>query len=480
MTQASVQSQSQRFSLSRRQRLGVEMLGKSIPALREELYRLMDDNPCIEDIGQSIEEAKISDGERESERMEKERIDDWPDDDDYGESEYSADADAVERRRKFLESRTAEETLQEHLMKQIAVSDIDDATRPLAELLVGELDGNGYFAGSMPDLVMVTGESEEKILSTLAEIATLDPPGCASRTLSECLMAQRDKLVGVPGGRTAMRIIEKGLLEAVAAGDMKAIEKTLSVGSDECALAIKALRTLEPRPGRAYLSQGKGVEYINPEVHAVKSGDRWIATVDDRSLPEIRISKRYLAMLKDPSVDAEAKKYIRERISAAELVSDAIAHRRDTVQNIAQAIFDAQSGFFEGGLKALKPMSMSEIAAKTGFHETTVSRTVRDKYAATPKGTVELRRFFTGGFATADGGSVTRDAVGDAIREIVGGENPLNPLSDEAISKLLAAKGVEVARRTVAKYRGLLGIPSTAERRKKTESKEEKQCQEKE
>ena len=198
----------------------------------------------------------------------------------------------------------------------------------------------------------------------------------------------------------------------------------------------------------------------------MKSDGRWIATVDERSLPEIRVSRRYLDMLKDPSVDAETKKYIRERIAAAKLVSDAVSRRQETVKSIAQAIFDAQSGFFEGGLKALKPMSMAEIAAKTGFHETTVSRTVRDKYASTPKGTVELRRFFTGGFNTAGGESVTRDAVGDAIKEIIEGEDAKSPLSDDAVRKILAARGVEIARRTVAKYRGMLGIPSTAERKK--------------
>ena len=463
---ALVQNQSQRFLLSQRQKFGLDMLGKSIPSLREELYRIMDDNPCIEDIGQPIEEAKLSDGERESERHEKEQVDDWPDEDDYGESEYSADADAVERRRKFLESRTAEETLQEHLTKQIAVSDIDEKTRPLAELLVGELDGNGYFTGSLPDIMMVTGESEEKILSTLSELAALDPPGCGARTLAECLLAQRDKLDGVPGGAMAVRILKVGLLETVASGDMDALARRLSASAEECSLAIKALRTLEPRPGRAYAAQGKSVEYINPEVHAVKSGGRWVAMVDDRSLPEIRISKRYLAMLQDSSVDAATKKYIRERIAAARLVMDAIARRRDTVQNIAQAIFDAQEGFFTGGLKALKPMSMAEIAEKTGFHEATVSRTVRDKYASTPKGTVELRRFFTGGFNTAGGESVTRDAVGDAIRELIGAEDKTRPMSDEAVTKALKAKGVEIARRTVAKYRGLLGIPSAADRKK--------------
>ena len=313
MGTAPVQTQSrlQRFSLSRRQRLGVDMLGKSIPALREELYRMMSENPCIEDIGRPLENESVSEGERETERMEKGQIDDWPDDDDYGESEYSADADAVERRRKFLESRAVEETPEEHLMKQIAVSDIDEKTRPLAELLVGELDGNGYFAGSMPDLVMVTGESEEKIAATLAEMTALDPPGCGARTLAECLLAQRESLDGAAGGETAVRILKAGLLEAGASGDTARIEKVLGVGHEECLAAIAALKRLEPRPGRAFASAGRPVEYINPEVHVVKSDGRWIATVDERSLPEIRVSRRYLDMLKDPSVDAATKKYIR-------------------------------------------------------------------------------------------------------------------------------------------------------------------------
>ena len=182
-------------------------------------------------------------------------------------------------------------------------------------------------------------------------------------------------------------------------------------------------------------------------------------------LPEIRISSKYLRMLSDPSVSADVKSYIRERIAAAKTLREAVEKRQDTVLAIAQAIFDAQSGFFEGGLKALKPLTMQEVADQVGVHLTTVSRTVRDKYASTPKGTVELRRFFVGGVAAEGGGEVSRDTILDRVRAIVAAEDTASPLSDGRISDILKREGFSVARRTVAKYRGMLGICGTSERK---------------
>ena len=169
---------------------------------------------------------------------------------------------------------------------------------------------------------------------------------------------------------------------------------------------------------------------MNPEVHAVRCEDGWAARVDARSLPEIRISKKYIAMLEDPNVAPETKSYIRERIAAAKAIVEAVAHRRDTIENIAQEIFDRQPGFFEKGLKALRPMTMREIADKLGIHETTVSRTVNGKYAATPKGTVELRRFFVQGVRTDSGETVARDGVIDRLKAFVEAEDKAHPLSD--------------------------------------------------
>ena len=170
-------------------------------------------------------------------------------------------------------------------------------------------------------------------------------------------------------------------------------------------------------------------------------------------------------MIEDPSVAKETKEYLVERLAAAHQLNDAIEHREDTIRSIAQEIFDRQPDFFKLGLKGLKPLTMVEIAEKVGVHPTTVSRTVNDKYVSTPKGVVELRRFFTQGIENAEGEMVVKEAVHDALKAIVDREDKSRPLSDETIAANLKEQGFPVARRTVAKYRGILGIPGTSERR---------------
>lgn len=458
------QTQSQSMVLAPRMLRGLDMLAMSLPELRAELNRELETNPVIEDVERTLEKDTVSQKEREAADRERSQEDDYPEDDSAPDSFYEADAEAMDRRRSFLESRTTEETLEEHLLSQIATSEIDEAHFQLAEILIGELNDDGYFSGSIPDLVMVTGESEEKIREVLGVIMTFDPPGCGATTLEECLLAQIDKLDSSPYQDEVRELLENRLLKDVAEGRLANVEKALGISHERYADVLSALRTLDPRPARAYSRSGKGVNYVNPEVHAVKTVNGWEARVDARSLPEIRISPRYLKMLEDPATDAETKEYIRAKIASVKELKDAIAKREETVTDIAQAIFDAQSGFFEHGLKGLRPLTMQEIADAVGVHAATVSRTVNDKYVSTPRGTVELRRFFVSGFATADGGVVSKDAVYDALKEIVGSEDRSKPFSDDKISELLKAKGYSVARRTVAKYRAVLGIPGASER----------------
>lgn len=455
------QERKQAFALVPQQRLGLHLLAMSLPDLRAELYREMEKNPCIEDIEQTLEKDKISQMERASE-AEHDRDDDggYEEWEESPEAAYTVDEAAIERREHFFDSQVKEETLEEHLLKQLSTSDIPKHDIPLAEILIGDLDGNGFFAGSIPDIMMVSGESEKKIREVLKKIGDLDPPGCGATTAEECLLAQLDKLEDSPYKDEVREILEGGWLSSLAKGDRQSVLDALVISDERLDDVLEALRTLEPRPGRAFLPSGKRIEYVKPEIHAVKSGERWLAKVDDRSLPEIRISKHYLKMLEDPKTDAATKEFIRAKIAAAEELSGAVERRQETVEKIAQAIFDAQPGFFENGLKGLKPLKMQEIADRTGFHHTTVSRTVNGKYASTPKGTVELRQFFTGAVATADGDAVARDAVLDRIKALVGAEDAKAPLSDDAIAALLAKEGYKVARRTVAKYRDKLKIPS--------------------
>ena len=447
------QRQSQKMSLAPQMREGLKLLALNLPELRQELFAEMARNPVIEGVESTLEASTVSEKERESEAADA--VSDYPADDYDAAEAYDttrADADAVERRQRFFDSQVREETLAQHLLAQLAASDVADEDRPLAEILIGELNDDGRFVGSVPDIAMVTGETEEKVRAVLARIREFDPPGCGATTLRECLEAQLDAIAD-PALRARVAAL-LGDLEGVAAG---------RVGD---AAALKALRSLDPRPGRAYRRDTRGPEYVNPEVHAVRCGDGWVARVDARSLPEIRISAKYVTMLEDPSVAADVKAYIRERIAAARNVVEAVARRRETIERIAQEIFDRQPGFFTGGLKALKPLTMQTVADAAGVHVATVSRTVNGKYASTPRGTVELRRFFAQGVATATGETVAREDVLDRLRAIVAAEDAAKPLSDGRLAARLAQEGFSVARRTVAKYRGLAGIPDVAARQK--------------
>lgn len=451
-------------TLAPQMRRSLHLLSLSLPELRAEVFQEMAMNPIIDDVSSPIERETVSHQEDLCEAEENSYASDYTEDDDIPDTTYTADVDALERRQKFFDSQTQEETLEEHLINQLGYSEIAPEDRALAEILIGELDNNGLFAGSLPDIQMTTGESEAKIRSVLHEITQLDPAGCGATSIKECLLAQIDKLDGSPSQKIVEALIKDHLMN-IASGKTEVIEKALQITPAQYIAALAALRTLDPRPGRAYRRAGHDIAYVNPEVHAVNIGGKWVARVDERSIPEIHISTKYQKLLADPRTDKETKEYIRTRIAAAEGIIDAIERRQETITAIAQAIFDAQPDFFMQGLKGLKPLTMQEIAAKVGVHHTTVSRTVRDKYASTPRGTIELKRFFTQGLVRTDGETIVKEAVIERLMALVAAEDKMNPLSDERLAALLKQEGFPVARRTVAKYRLKAHIPGAIERK---------------
>ena len=453
------QKQSQQLAPAVRQ--SVRMLAMNLPDLRQEIVRAIACNPLIEDVDHALERP-MADAVSQNDRRESEAASAMPEDEAV--PSVNPGEDDVERRQRFFDNQVGQETLQEHLERQISVSDIPGRDHALAETLIGDLNDDGYFDGSLPDIVMVSGESEAHVLEVLAAIGRFDPPGCGARTLKECLLAQMEKLDDSPWEAEVRALIENHL-EDIAAGNVGRILGSLGITRAEYAEALRELRSLDPKPGRAFPSSGSANRIVKPEVHAVLDGYRWIAEVDERSLPEIKISPRYLKMIEDPSVSKETREYLQERLAAAHQLNDAIEHREETIRRITQEIFDRQPGFFKEGLKGLKPLTMVEIAQKVGVHPTTVSRTVNDKYVSTPKGTVELRRFFTHGIETSGGEMVAKDAVHEAIKSLVDAEDGRSPLPDEAIAAKLKERGFPVARRTVAKYRGIIGIPGASERR---------------
>lgn len=453
--------QRQRQALSGRQLQSLGLLAKSLPELRAEIVAEMSANPAIEDFDHPIE-TPLSEVQAESERDGDEP--DFPED--GYESTIGKDEAAAERRQAFFDNQVKDETLQEHLLAQLPLSDVPPADYPIVEVLIGDLDGKGYYKGSVADVAMAFGRTEEEIISLLAQIRDFDPPGCGARNVAECLLSQLDSIEDA-GLRGIVERIVTCHLEDILSGRIHEMERSLGVSQERFREAVGALRSLDGRPGRQYPSERERVEFVNPEIHARCEDGRWLAEVDERSLPEIRISEKFKALIDDPATAPETRDYVKERIAAAIAFRDSVRKRCDTIKKIAQEIFDRQQGFFTGGFPALRPLTEVEIARAVGVHATTVSRTVRDKYAETPFGTVELRRFFVTGVKTAEGGEVSQDAVMRRLGELIDDEDPAEPLSDEKLAAMLGEAGFPVARRTVAKYRDRLGIPGTAARRVK-------------
>ena len=482
-------------------RQSLKMLQMTSLELRAELQHEMELNPVIEDIRSGVERQMSAElpQEHAGGAVTERELDFTPDGEaaqatlgaDDGYRDYflgnlqsaSGDEEAQSKRQHLFDSLVRTETLQEHLKAQVPLSPIAPADHALAEALIGGIDDDGYFRGSVPDIVMVTGKSEAHVLGVLAAIQAFDPLGCGARDLRECLLAQMEKLDDSPWEDEVRALIDRHLPD-IAARREDVICHALNLTPDEYRKALAELRTLDPKPGftlkPANIAKGVDVDrmrdYVRPEIFVVPSGKTgWRATVPPRDLPEIRISKRYQDMLSDPACTAETKSYIRERIRAAEALREAVANRQNTIRNIAQAIIDAQPDVFEKRtMDALKPLTMQQVADVVGVHGTTVSRTVRNKYMSTPFGTVELRRFFTGGLATESGETVTNTSVQRMIRDMIAAEDAKNPLSDDRIAALLKVKGVKIARRTVAKYRIAQNIPGAIERRLKTETLLEK------
>jgi len=472
--------------LSPLMRHSLALLEKSVLELGAELRQQMVENPAIEDI-RDPRETLLSvvapeNGQKTAADPDVE-LDFTPDGDaaanilgaDDGRLDYfmaniesaSSDEEAATRRQRLFDSLHTSVTLQEHLLSQIPLADFkDDEDRKLAEIIIGSIADSGQFTGSYPDIVMATGADEKHLDAVRRRILKFDPAGCGWRDPRECLIAQLDKLDDSPWQGEVRKLVAHHLGD-LAAGRRDAIRKALGVTEAELGEVIAALKTLDPRPGndKRFVAASDRPEYVHPEVHAVKKDGRWIAQVDSRGLPEIRLSPKYLKLAKDPNAYPAARKFALERIQAAEQLIEAIENRQETIRKIAQTIIDEQPGFFERGVSALRPLVMQTVADKVGVHGTTVSRTVRVKYMTTPFGTMSLRKFFVSGVETTDGEMVSRTAVHDQIKRLVDGEDKVAPLSDDRISQLLNERGVKVARRTVSKYREQLGIPTAADRR---------------
>lgn len=359
-----------------------------------------------------------------------------------------------ERRQYMFDSLVAGTSLQEHLLEQVRMSELDPGQRELAELIVGNVDDRGYLQSSLEELSFSTTVAIETILRVLQVVQTFTPPGVAARDLRECLLLQLERA----GRQSSLEYqIVSQHVDALGKRRFPDLARVLGVDLEAIKEAVDRISHLEPRPGREFLPDDQ--HYVIPEVAVVRTGDDFTVSVNNESIPHLRISNTYKDLMAQPESSGEVREYIREKIRAGKFLIKSLHQRQQTLLNIAKEIVNRQREFMDKGVAHLRPMTMAQVAEVVGVHETTVSRAVSAKYIETPQGVFEMKYFFTSGLPTAGGeGSVSNESVKQLISELVGAEDKNKPLSDEELVKRLGARSVIIARRTVAKYRSELNI----------------------
>lgn len=362
--------------------------------------------------------------------------------------------DAEDRRSLIFESMENRESLQEHLIAQLRIAAADEKTFRIGEALIGSIDESGYLRTHPADIAMAENCSMDDVENVLKLVHTFDPPGIGARDLKECLILQIPP--DDPDKAYLRKLIEKHL-DDIARQRFSAICSDTGLPLETVRKLILKIRKLNPFPGGAV---GESVtQYITPEAEIVPDGDGFRAVVSERNIPRLKLSEYYLQMLDDPETQKDAKEYLKEKIRNARMLMESLDKRKTTIGKVTELIVSEQFEFLKNGVEFLRPMTMKLIADKLGLNESTVSRAVSGKYVRTPQGTFEFKYFFSGGFQSDDGSSVSSRSIRELIRELVDDEDPRSPLSDSKLTELLTGKGIDIRRRTVAKYREELGIP---------------------
>lgn len=359
--------------------------------------------------------------------------------------------EALDRRQHFLDSQVRPPSLPEHLLEQLHTASWPREDAEIAVEIIGNLDDGGYLRAVPEEIAASLDVIPEEVERVLEKIQQFDPPGIACRTLSECLLHQ----LRAQGRQysTETRIVRHHLDE-LGRKKLNDIAKALHLELPEVQRAAEVIARLDPAPGRAFAEDTNQV--VTPEVLVERDGEDYSVTLNSDEIPRLRISDNYKDMLTADS--KEVRDYLRDKIRGGNFFIRSIQQRQQTILNIAREIVARQRDFMDLGPAHLKPMRMGQVAEAVGVHETTVSRAAAGKFMSTPHGVFEMKYFFTHGYTNADGEGVSNESVRQAIAQIVKEENTGRPYSDQDIVRLLADRGLPVARRTVAKYREQLGI----------------------
>ena len=354
-------------------------------------------------------------------------------------------------------------SLSDHMLWQLDLSTTSDGMKAIGRAIIGNLDEDGFLRATVEEIcAMDPSFSRDEVEFTLGFIQGFDPPGVAARDLQECLLIQL-RHIGSGGGPE--EVIIRDHLDKLQNQRYKELAAALNCSMDDLGHTLEIIRGLDPRPGQKYNSTSS--QYVVPDVYVVKLDGEYQVLLNEEGLPRLRISPVYRRMVErgpDPN-NREARAYVREKLRSAFRLIKSLEERQRTIYKVASSIVRFQREFLESGIEKIRPLILKDVAEDIGMHESTVSRVVNNKYMHTTRGVYEMRFFFHSGIGSAYGEDISSLTVKQKIRTIVGEEDPRHPFSDSEIVKMLRSDGLKIARRTVAKYREELRIPSSTSRR---------------
>ena len=467
----------QQLTLTPQLRQAIRLLQLSSIELEQEINAAVEANPFLEHEGDSFEASPEANGSEAapaendtgpdaSPETAAEHIDDhYNDDGDYEWSGATRQHDGEDD--DFPQDNTAvPQDLHGHLDWQLQLSHLSERDRLIGQTLIEAINDDGYLVTTLeeiratlaPDLIA----DEEEIEAVLHLIQRFDPVGVGARNLSECLGVQLGLLSADTPGLEEARLLCRQHLDALARLGADRLATQLGWNGETMETGVALLKSLDPRPG-ASISTGP-TEYIAPDAIAYRQGGVWKVAAAPGSQPRLAINRHYQHLIGKASRDAD--NYLRGQLQEARWLMKSLESRADTLLRVARSIVRQQSGFLEHGEQAMRPLTLREVAEELGLHESTVSRATTRKFLRTPRGTFEFKYFFSSGIATDDGGGASATAIQAMLKRMIDDENPRSPLSDARLADRLKADGIPVARRTVAKYREAMNIPSSHERQR--------------
>ena len=353
-------------------------------------------------------------------------------------------------------------TLTEFLIEQLHFSSLKGQDAEIGRYIIENIDDNGYLSMSLEEICSVLDVDLDSCERVLDLIHTFEPSGVGARDLNECLIIQ---LASLGELTDEIEFIISNRLKDLADNKYALISKDMGISIAEVQGIADLIKTLEPKPGRGFDSDNS-IKYIIPDIYVEETNGEYVVSANDGSTPSLHISSYYNSLTEEAKSDKELSNYLNNRFNSAMWLMKSIEQRKKTIYNVASAIVQFQNDFFAKGERFLKPLTLKQIAETVGVHESTVSRAINGKYMQCPRGVFELKYFFTGGILKEDGSGVSSNSIKSMIKEFVDAEDDKKPLSDSKISEMLHEKGIDISRRTVAKYRDDIGILPSSKRRR--------------